>query len=128
MPEERIAEAIDTIKQELDERLKMLREAGKLLEAQRLSARTRFDIEMLHGSRATARASRTTAGRFRAGRRARRPTRCYDFFPERFPADRRRVARDGAADSGDVQRRPAAARRRWSSTASGCRARSTTGR
>jgi len=47
MPEERIAKAIDTIRQELDERLKVLREAGKLLEAQRLSARTRFDIEML---------------------------------------------------------------------------------
>src|SRR6478736_3768507 len=47
MPEERIAKAIDTIRQELDERLKQLREAGKLLEAQRLSARTRFDIEML---------------------------------------------------------------------------------
>ncbi len=47
MPEERIAAAIDTIKQELDERLKILRESGKLLEAQRLNARTRFDIEML---------------------------------------------------------------------------------
>ncbi len=47
MPEERIAAAIETIKQELDERLKVLREAGKLLEAQRLNARTRFDIEML---------------------------------------------------------------------------------
>ncbi len=39
MPEERIARAIDTIRQELDERLKVLREAAKLLEAQRLSAR-----------------------------------------------------------------------------------------
>lgn len=47
MPEERIGKAIDTIRQELDDRLKQLREAGKLLEAQRLSARTRFDIEML---------------------------------------------------------------------------------
>ena len=47
MPEERIAKAIDTIRQELDDRLKVMREAGKLLEAQRLSARTRFDIEML---------------------------------------------------------------------------------
>ena len=47
MPDDRIAQAIDTIKQELDERLKVLREAGKLLEAQRSSARTRFDIEML---------------------------------------------------------------------------------
>jgi excinuclease ABC subunit B len=47
MPEERIAKAIDSIKQELDERLKVLKDTGKLLEAQRLSARTRFDIEML---------------------------------------------------------------------------------
>jgi len=47
MPEERIGKAIDTIRQELDDRLKQLREAGKLLEAQRLSARTRFDLEML---------------------------------------------------------------------------------
>jgi len=47
MPEERIAAAIDSIKQELDERLAQLKDAGKLLEAQRLSARTRFDIEMM---------------------------------------------------------------------------------
>ncbi len=47
MPEERIAAAIDTIKQELEERLKQLRNANKLLEAQRLNARTRFDIEMM---------------------------------------------------------------------------------
>ncbi|REK13038.1 MAG: excinuclease ABC subunit UvrB [Planctomycetota bacterium] len=47
MPEERIAAAIDSIKQELEERLEQLRNAGKLLEAQRLNARTRFDIEML---------------------------------------------------------------------------------
>lgn len=47
LPEERIANAVDEIRRELDERLKELRAAGKLLEAQRLSARTRFDIEML---------------------------------------------------------------------------------
>ena len=47
MPEERIAAAIDSIKQELDERLEQLKNAGKLLEAQRLNARTRFDIEMM---------------------------------------------------------------------------------
>ncbi len=47
MSEDRIKEAIDSIKNELDERLQQLREAGKLLEAQRLNARTRFDIEML---------------------------------------------------------------------------------
>jgi excinuclease ABC subunit B len=47
LPEERVAAAIDTIKQELDERLTVLRNQNKLLEAQRLSARTRFDIEMM---------------------------------------------------------------------------------
>lgn len=47
LPEERIAGAIDSIKQELEERLKILRDTGKLLEAQRLNARTRFDIEMM---------------------------------------------------------------------------------
>jgi excinuclease ABC subunit B len=47
MPEERIAAAIGAIKQELEERLEVLRNTGKLLEAQRLNARTRFDIEMM---------------------------------------------------------------------------------
>ncbi|HEV3260905.1 MAG TPA: helicase-related protein, partial [Gemmataceae bacterium] len=46
-PEERIREAVDGISNELEERLAQFRKEGKLLEAQRLSARTRFDIEML---------------------------------------------------------------------------------
>jgi excinuclease ABC subunit B len=47
LPEERIQGAIEEIRTELKERLEQLKQAGKLLEAQRLSARTRFDIEML---------------------------------------------------------------------------------
>ena len=39
--------AIKLIQEELRERLAALREAGKLLEAQRLESRTHFDIEML---------------------------------------------------------------------------------
>lgn len=46
-PESRIKAAIDVIKQELAEQLEFFRKEGKLLEAQRLSARTRFDIEMM---------------------------------------------------------------------------------
>jgi excinuclease ABC subunit B len=46
-PEERIREAVDGIAGELEERLAQFRQQGKLLEAQRLSARTRFDMEML---------------------------------------------------------------------------------
>ncbi len=47
MPEERIAASVDQIRAELEERLEVLRQQGKLLEAQRLNARTRFDMEML---------------------------------------------------------------------------------
>lgn len=39
--------SITTIEQELEERLKELKEQGKLLEAQRLDQRTRYDLEML---------------------------------------------------------------------------------
>jgi len=46
-PEERIRSAVDGIRTELEERLGVLKQQGKLLEAQRLGARTRYDIEML---------------------------------------------------------------------------------
>ncbi|MFZ4733939.1 MAG: DEAD/DEAH box helicase family protein, partial [Pirellulales bacterium] len=47
MPEDRVRAAVATIRAELDARLDELKSQGKLLEAQRLGARTRFDIEML---------------------------------------------------------------------------------
>jgi excinuclease ABC subunit B len=47
MPEDRIKAAVGEIRRELEERLEELKSQGKLLEAQRLSARTKFDIEML---------------------------------------------------------------------------------
>ena len=47
LPEERIKGAVESIQQELEERLKTLKDEGKLLEAQRLQARTRYDMEML---------------------------------------------------------------------------------
>ncbi|HEY2253227.1 MAG TPA: excinuclease ABC subunit UvrB, partial [Planctomycetaceae bacterium] len=47
LPQERIDSAIDEIRRELEERLQYFRREGKLVEAQRLAARTRFDIEML---------------------------------------------------------------------------------
>ena len=42
-----VLDAIEAIKIELVERLELLREHGKLLEAQRLEQRTRFDLEMM---------------------------------------------------------------------------------
>jgi excinuclease ABC subunit B len=46
-PEERIREAVEGIRAELDSRLADLKGQGKLVEAQRLAARTRFDMDML---------------------------------------------------------------------------------
>jgi excinuclease ABC subunit B len=46
-PEERIKEAVEGIGKELEARLEQFRNEGKLLEAQRLAARTRFDMEMM---------------------------------------------------------------------------------
>ncbi len=45
--DERMKQAITNIEQELEERLAELRAADKLLEAQRLEQRTRYDLEML---------------------------------------------------------------------------------
>lgn len=47
MPAERIEPAIVSIKAELKQRLQEFRQEGKLLEAQRLQARTMYDIEMM---------------------------------------------------------------------------------
>jgi excinuclease ABC subunit B len=46
-PQERIREAVEGIRGELAERLDVLRKEGKLLEANRLAARTQHDMELL---------------------------------------------------------------------------------
>ena len=46
-PEDKIKRALKTISAELEERLAELKSQGKLLEAQRLEQRTRYDLEML---------------------------------------------------------------------------------
>jgi len=45
--QEKLSKALEGISQDLEQRLKVLREEGKLLEAQRLEQRTNFDIEMM---------------------------------------------------------------------------------
>ncbi|BAM04076.1 excinuclease ABC subunit UvrB [Phycisphaera mikurensis] len=47
LPEDEQSRAISAIKEELDERVAELRSEGKLLEAQRLLARTKYDLEQL---------------------------------------------------------------------------------
>ena len=46
-PEEKLRRAITGIEEELDLRLKFFKDNGKLLEAQRLEMRTRYDLDML---------------------------------------------------------------------------------
>ena len=46
-PKEKIIAAVDLIKVELKERAKQLKDHGKLVEEQRISQRTQFDIEMM---------------------------------------------------------------------------------
>ena len=47
VPREKLAKAASDIEEELNERVKYFKSEDKLLEAQRISERTRFDIEML---------------------------------------------------------------------------------
>jgi excinuclease ABC subunit B len=75
--------ALGLIRAELAERLVLLREAGKLLEAQRLESRTNFDMEMLMEIGTCAgieNYSRHISGRS-AGER---PACLFDYFPEDF--------------------------------------------
>ena len=46
-PRERVVRVLDEIKEEMFERVKDLTAANKLVEAQRLEQRTRFDLEMI---------------------------------------------------------------------------------
>jgi excinuclease ABC subunit B len=83
MPEDRIGRAVELIKQELSEQLEKFREQGKLLEAQRLNARTRFDVEMLLEAGhcpGIENYSRPLSGR----EEGEPPATLYDFFPEDF--------------------------------------------
>ncbi len=80
-PKERLEEACQQIEQELEERLAELIQANKLVEAQRLEQRTRYDVELLR-----------TVGycngienysRHLAGRKAGEPPACLvNYFPK----------------------------------------------
>ena len=97
--------AVDEIRKELRERLELFKSQGKLLEAQRLSARTRYDVEMMMemGYCPGIENYSRPLERPKAGRAAVHAVR---FLPGGLFAVRRRVARDGAAGRGDVRRRP----------------------
>ncbi len=83
MAEDRVRAAVGTIRAELDARLEELKSQGKLLEAQRLNARTRFDIEMLMEAGfcpGIENYSRPLSGRAPGST----PTTLFDYFPDDF--------------------------------------------
>lgn len=80
---EKIDRAVKSIEEELEERLKELRDQGKLLEAQRLEQRTRYDIEMLKEMgfcQGIENYSRHLSGRPPGSR----PYTLIDYFPDDF--------------------------------------------
>ena len=78
-----VERAVKLIRAELGERLQQLREAGKLLEAQRLESRTNFDVEMLLEVGTCA--GIENYSRHLTGRRpGERPACLLDYFPEDF--------------------------------------------
>jgi len=83
LPEERVEKAVDQIRKELSGRLEQYRSDGRMLEAQRINARTRFDIEMMMEvgyCPGIENYSRILAGRA-AGEP---PSTLIDFFPDDY--------------------------------------------
>jgi excinuclease ABC subunit B len=108
LPEERIHAAVDNIRAELRERLELFKSQGKLLEAQRLSARTRYDIEMMMEMGycpGIENYSRPLSGR-KAGEP---PYTLFDFFPKDYllvvDESHASVPQVGAMFNGDQSRK-----------------------
>ncbi|BAM69631.1 excinuclease ABC subunit B [Methanothermobacter sp. CaT2] len=83
IPEDRLQRAIESIEAELEERLTELRSQNKLLEAQRLEQRTRFDMEMLREMgycQGIENYSMHLSGR----KWGEKPNTLLDYFPEDF--------------------------------------------
>ncbi len=105
---ERMERAIAGIEAELEERLAELERAGKLLEAQRLGMRTKYDVEMLRQVGSCA--GIENYSRHIDGREAGSPPNTLlDYFPEDFllviDESHNTVPQIGAMYEGDVSRK-----------------------
>jgi len=83
LPQSRIDNALEEIRSELDSSLQNFQKDGKLLEAQRLAARTRHDLELMKETGfcpGIENYSRALAGR----KPGEAPYTLYDFFPDDF--------------------------------------------
>ena len=83
VPQEKILAACDAIEEELNERVKYFKGEDRLLEAQRISERTNFDVEMLKETGFCS--GIENYSRHLAGRPAGvMPDTLIDYFPEEF--------------------------------------------
>ncbi|MDF1543780.1 MAG: excinuclease ABC subunit UvrB [bacterium] len=80
---EQLKGAIKLIKDELDERLEFLRSNNKLLEAQRLESRTKYDLEMLQEVGYCS-GIENYSRHLTARKEGERPFCLIDFFPDNF--------------------------------------------
>ena len=83
IPREKMAKAIDVIREECDERVKFYHDNGKLIEAQRIAERTNYDIEMLMEAgfcKGIENYSRILSGRAPGSS----PFTLLDYFPKDF--------------------------------------------
>lgn len=83
MPKEKMEAGIARIEKELEERVKFFRSEDKLIEAQRISERTRFDMEMLRETGFCSGIENYT-GPMSGMPEGTPPTTLMDFFPDDF--------------------------------------------
>ena len=107
-PEDKLKEATEDIRVELDNRLKELKNQGKVLEAARLEQRTNFDLEMLTNTGFVAgieNYSRVLEGREPGSP----PSTLIDYFPDDFllflDESHQTVPQIGAMFEGDKSRK-----------------------
>lgn len=80
---EKMEEAIKSIDEELEERLQWFKDRGKLLEAQRIEQRTRYDLEMLREV-GTCKGIENYSRHLNGLSPGTRPYTLIDYFPEDF--------------------------------------------
>ena len=107
-PRPTLKQAVDHIRAEMEERVKWFTETGKLLEAQRLEQRTRFDLEMMEATGSCA--GIENYSRYLTGRRpGEPPPTLFEYIPENalLFADESHVTipQIGAMFKGDLRRK-----------------------
>ena len=83
VPQEKMEKALDSLKEEMEERVKFFTDCGKLIEAQRIRQRTEYDIEMLREigvCKGIENYSRVLSGR----KPGSTPPTLLDYFPDDF--------------------------------------------